>query len=209
MRATWAALRTGPPRILKGWRTQAMPEVMRTAPRPMVQACTTRAITAAIITVRRRAEARSRTPDTTGRRPNHYGAYYHQPATVGYYGAGCYGCGAAGWGAAAAVAGTAAVVGTAAAIGTAAAVSANSAAAASANSAAAYNAGVAAGSASTAAAYSAGAGAAAAATFAALPDGCAFKPSGTTAYYFCAGSGLWLMPAYGANGLYYRAVAAP
>ena len=91
---------------------------------------------------------------------------------------------------------------------TAAAVSANSAAAASANSAAAYNAGVAAGSASTAAAYSAGA-ATAAATFAALPDGCAFKPSGTTAYYFCAGSGLWLMPAYGANGLYYRAVAAP
>ena len=43
----------------------------------------------------------------------------------------------------------------------------------------------------------------------ALPDGCAFKPSGNTAYYFCAGSGLWLMPAYGANGLYYRAVAAP
>ena len=128
-----------------------------------------------------------------------YGAYYHQPATVGYYGAGCYGCGAAGWGAAAAVAGTAAVVGTAAVISTAAAVSANTAAAASANSAAAYNAGVAAGSASTAAAYSAGA--AAAATFAALPDGCAFKPSGNTAYYFCAGSGLWLMPAYGANGL--------
>ena len=61
--------------------------------------------------------------------------------------------------------------------------------------------------ASTAAAYSAGA--AAAATFAALPDGCAFKPSGNTAYYFCAGSGLWLMRAYGANGLYYRAVAAP
>src|SRR5262249_13620534 len=31
-----------------------------------------------------------------------YGAYYHQPATVNYYGGTCYGCGTGAWGAAAA-----------------------------------------------------------------------------------------------------------
>ena len=48
-----------------------------------------------------------------------YGAYYHQPAVVNSYGAGCYNCGYGGWGAAAA----GAAIG-AAAVGAAAAASA-------------------------------------------------------------------------------------
>jgi hypothetical protein len=123
-----------------------------------------------------------------------YGAYYHQPATVNYYGgSGCYNCGGSGWGyAGAALAG--------AAVGTAV-----GATVASANTTNAYNAGVAAGSASGYAA-----GVAAGASFAVLPAGCAYSPSGGRPYYYCSGGGgYWLMPAYGANGLYYRAVAAP
>lgn len=40
-----------------------------------------------------------------------YGTYYHQPATVNYYGSGCYNCGYSGWGAAAAGAAVGAATG--------------------------------------------------------------------------------------------------
>lgn len=50
------------------------------------------------------------------------GAYYHQPAAVPYYGAGCYNCGAPAWGAAAAGAAVGAAAGVA--VGAAAAASA-------------------------------------------------------------------------------------
>jgi hypothetical protein len=149
-----------------------------------------------------------------------YGSYYHQPATVNYYGAsGCYNCGGGGWGYAAAGAAVGLAVGA-----TAAAASANAVTTP-------YNAGVAAASTSTAAAYNAGVAAGLAAktsqpvtivasqppmqpphgaTFAALPDGCKFEPVTSDAYFFCPSrGGFWLMPAYGANGLYYQVVAAP
>ena len=43
--------------------------------------------------------------------------------------------------------------------------------------------------------------------YAALPAGCAYSPVGGSAYYTCGGS--WFSPYYGANGMYYRAIAAP
>jgi len=62
----------------------------------------------------------------------------------------------------------------------------------------AYNAGVAAGAAS---AYSMGE------IVAAAPTGCATPNVGGNTYYLCGNT--WLQPAYGANGVYYRVVAAP
>ena len=40
-----------------------------------------------------------------------------------------------------------------------------------------------------------------------LPGGCAYAPVNGAAYYNCGG--MWLQPAYGANGVFYRTVAAP
>jgi hypothetical protein len=77
------------------------------------------------------------------------------------------------------------------------------AAASSASNQAAYSAGVAAGAASaTAAANPPGT------LYGSLPAGCTYKPVGSQAYDSCA-DGLWFMPAYGANGVYYRVVTAP
>jgi hypothetical protein len=44
-------------------------------------------------------------------------------------------------------------------------------------------------------------------TYGYLPSGCAYTYAAGQAYYRCADG--WLRPAYGANGLYYRVVAAP
>ena len=43
--------------------------------------------------------------------------------------------------------------------------------------------------------------------YAALPVGCAYAPYYGAAYYHCGGT--WFTPNYGANGVYYRVVAAP
>ena len=77
------------------------------------------------------------------------------------------------------------------------------AAASTANSQAAYSAGVAAGTAAaTSSANPPGT------IYGTLPAGCNYHPVGSQAYYACS-SGLWFMPAYGANGVYYRVVTAP
>jgi hypothetical protein len=56
----------------------------------------------------------------------------------------------------------------------------------------------------------AAAGVAVGTTYATLPSGCAYTPSGGAPYYHCSGyGGYWLSPAYGANGVYYQAVAVP
>jgi hypothetical protein len=119
---------------------------------------------------------------------------YHPPATVNYYGDDCYNCG--GWHAAgAAVAG--AVLG--ATLATAAESSESST-----NTTDAYNAGVAAGSAQAAAAagnYTMGA------MYPKLPAGCIEPKVQGVAYYLCGNT--WFQPTYGANGVYYRVVAAP
>jgi len=65
--------------------------------------------------------------------------------------------------------------------------------------------GAAATSAATSNAYAAGY--AAGSTYAALPAGCAYAPVNGVSYYAC--NGMWLQPAYGANGVFYRVVAAP
>ncbi len=124
---------------------------------------------------------------------NYYGnAYYpgyHPPTTVNVYGSSCYNCG--GWSAAgAAAAGVAvgAVVG-------ASVASANTAAATS----NAYAAGVAAGSASTAFAMGA--------IYAVPPAGAIVTNVGGVNYYLAGNT--WFLPAYGANGVYYRVVPAP
>lgn len=112
-------------------------------------------------------------------------ATYHPPTVVNtYYGGGCYDCG--GWNAAGAAA-----VGVAAG----AAIGAAGANAASSN---AYAAGYAAG----ASQYPIGA------IYPTLPGGCTYTPKGNVTYYKCGG-GVWLSPAFGANGVYYRVVAAP
>ena len=117
----------------------------------------------------------------------YYGAAYpgyHPPTTVNYYGSGCYNCG--GWNTAGAAA-AGMVVGAAVA---SSAASANTAAATS----AAYSAGVAAG-------YAMGA------VYATLPAGCSPGTVNGKNYYVCGSA--WFQPAYGANGVYYRVVAAP
>ena len=40
-----------------------------------------------------------------------------------------------------------------------------------------------------------------------LPANCVYKPVSATNYFQCGA--MWLTPAYGANGLYYKVVAAP
>jgi hypothetical protein len=111
-----------------------------------------------------------------------YAAYpaYHPPATVGYYGAGCYNCG--GWG-------TVAAAVTGAAVGAAAARSASSNA---------YSAGYAAG---VTAGYTMGA------IYPTLPAGAVVNTMGGATYYVYQGT--WFSPVYGANGVYYRVVPAP
>jgi hypothetical protein len=147
----------------------------------------------------------------------YYGATYpayHPPATVNYYGSDCHDCG--GWSTGgAAVAG--AVVGLAA--GAAIASDKNSAATTS-----AYNAGVAACTTDATAAYDAGVATATTATVtgttaaaqttyamgsihATLPAGSMSIDKGGTTYYLHGNT--WFQPAHGANGVYYRVVAAP
>jgi hypothetical protein len=114
------------------------------------------------------------------------GSYaYHPPVVVNSYSAGCYNCG--GWSA-----------GAAAATGVAVGVVAGAAIASSNNSAAqanAYAAGVAAG-------YQMGQ------VVPVIPStGCAPANVAGQPYYLCGST--WLMPAYGANGVYYRVVPAP
>jgi hypothetical protein len=104
-----------------------------------------------------------------------------------YYGTGCYDCG--GWSTAGAAAAGAAV-----GMAAGAAIGASSANAATAN---AYAAGVAAGS-----AYPVGS------IYPTLPAGCVYTPMGSAVFYKCGGN-VWLSPAYGANGVYYRIVPAP
>jgi hypothetical protein len=99
-----------------------------------------------------------------------------------YYGTGCYGCG--GWNAAGA-----------AAVGLAAGAAIGSANA-NAQAANAYAAGVAVGSATAIGSIET-----------TLPPACTYTPQGGASYYNC--SGTWLMPAYGANGVFYRVVAPP
>ena len=115
---------------------------------------------------------------------SYYGGY-HPPTTVNYYGSGCYNCG--GWGGGAAA--TSLLAG--AALGAAAANANNTA-----NSANAYAAGVTAGQASTLGAI-----------YGQLPAGCTFTDVQGANYYHCGA--MWLEPAFGANGVYYRSVAAP
>lgn len=77
------------------------------------------------------------------------------------------------------------------------------AAASSANNQAAYSAGVAAGAAAaTTSANPPGT------LYGALPAGNSYRPQAGQPYYACT-DGLWFVPAYGANGVYYRVVATP
>lgn len=125
--------------------------------------------------------------------PHDYNYGYHPPATVNYYGSGCYNCG--GWDAAgAAVAG--AVVGATVAT---AAESANS----STETTNAYNAGVAAGSAQAGAAetYTMGA------MYPKLPAGCVEPKVQGVAYYLCGNT--WFQPVFGSSGVYYKVVPTP
>ena len=120
------------------------------------------------------------------------GAYaYHPPATVNYYGAGCYNCG--GYSTAGAVA-AGAVVG-------AAAATAADASQQQAQTTEAYNAGVAAGAAQSATTYVIGN------VYPTLPGGCATPNVQGTTYYLCGNT--WFQPTYGANGVYYKVVPAP
>ena len=41
-----------------------------------------------------------------------------------------------------------------------------------------------------------------------LPAGCSYQAVTAPPYYSCT-DGLWFVPAYGANGVYYRVVTAP
>src|SRR4029077_6434181 len=116
----------------------------------------------------------------------YYGAY-NSPTVVNAYGANCYNCG--GWN-----------TGGAVAAGMMAGAAMGAAATSSANNQAAHNAGGAAGQGS--AANPPGT------LYGALPAGCTYKPVGSQPYYSCS-DGLWFIPAYGANGVYYRVVTAP
>jgi hypothetical protein len=116
----------------------------------------------------------------------YYGAY-NAPTVVNAYGANCYNCG--GWNTGGAVA-AGLVAGTA--LGAAATTNSNNQA---------YAAGVVAGTAA-AAANPPGT------LYGTLPAGCNYRPINGQPYYACS-SGLWFVPAYGANGVYYRVVAAP
>lgn len=137
-----------------------------------------RAITAVIIIAHRLDTAVSAIPAITVRQPARTGT--HQPATANYYGGSCYNCGSGGWGAAAAGAAVGATVGVAAGV---------------AASSSAYSAGVNAGYAAAAAPPPA--------AYAVLPAGCVYRL--LPREYSCGS--MWLAPAYGANGVYYRVVA--
>ena len=119
---------------------------------------------------------------------------YHPPATVNYYGAGCYNCG--GYSTAGAVA-AGVVVGAAAASATEASEQQNTTTA--------YAEGVAAGSEQTAAAMSASY--AVGNVYPTLPSGCVNPTVQGTVYYLCGNT--WFKPAYGANGVFYTVVTAP
>ena len=142
------------------------------------------------------------------------GNYNHQPAVVNSYSQTCNNCGGGGgwggggWGAPAGAAVAAGVGGLAVGtmVGAAVANSANAnanayAAGAATANANAYAAGAAAGAAAASSAYAIGA------SYAALPGGCAYSPYNGSPYYRC--SGAWMVPAYGANGVYYRVVPGP
>lgn len=124
-------------------------------------------------------------------------AGYHPPATVNYYGSGCYNCMSDG---------AAALTGAAVGLATGAVVASSEAEAANANTANAYNAGY--------DAAAANASAAATATYAMgnvyaqLPSGCVSPPVAGGATYFLCGN-TWFQPASGASGVYYRVVPAP
>jgi hypothetical protein len=130
----------------------------------------------------------------------YYGATYagyHPPATVNYYGSGCYNC---------VPEGAAALTGAAVGLAAGAVVAGSEAAAANANTTNAYNAGY----------DAAAANAPAAATtsfvignvYPQLPSGCMSPPvAGGATYFLC--NNTWFQPASGANGVYYRVVAAP
>src|SRR5580693_1822847 len=118
----------------------------------------------------------------------YYGAY-NAPTVVNAYGANCYNCG--GWNTGGAVA-AGLVAGTA--IGAAAASTANNQA---------YAAGVAAGAASASATANPPG-----TLYGTLPADCSYQAVTAQPYYHCA-DGLWFVPAYGANGVYYRVVTAP
>jgi hypothetical protein len=115
----------------------------------------------------------------------YYGAY-NSPTVVNAYGANCYNCG--GWNTGGAVA-AGVLAGTA--IGAAASANATNQA---------YAAGVAAGQASVANPPGT--------LYGTLPAGCVYDPVAGVTYYHC-NSGLWFVPSYGANGVYYRVVTAP
>ena len=136
----------------------------------------------------------------------HYGgtyyAGYHPPTTVDYYGNSCNNCG--GWSGGAVAAAGAVGLAAGAAIG-----ATDAAVATSVNNTAAYDAGVAAGSNN---AYAAGvaAGEAAAApggVYTTLPANCQYRAVGTANDFQCGS--MWLQPAYGANGLYYKVITPP
>ncbi len=114
---------------------------------------------------------------------------YHPPTTVNYYGSSCYNCG--GWSSAGAAA-----AGVALGAAAGAAIASSNTAAATAN---AHYAGVAAGSANTAFAIGA--------IYATPPAGAVVTNVRGQTYYL--GGSTWFMPSYGANGVYYRVVAAP
>jgi hypothetical protein len=123
---------------------------------------------------------------------DHYGGGYyygyHPPTVVNNYGAGCYNCG--GWNTGAAWAAGVTGLAAGAAIGAAAANTA---------SANAYAAGVAAGAAAPVYVMND--------IYPVLPAGCAYSLYSGLAYYRCGVT--WFSPYYGANGLFYRVVAAP
>ena len=118
-----------------------------------------------------------------------YYAGYHPPTTVDYYGNSCNNCG--GWSGGAVAAAGALGLATGAAVG-ASEASANAAA----GETGAYAAGVAAGEA-----------AAPPRIYTSLPGNCTYQAAGAGNYFNCGG--MWLSPAYGANGLYYKVVPAP
>ncbi len=129
---------------------------------------------------------------TTAYHSNYYGttAYpaYHPPTTVNVYGSSCYNCG--GWSSAGAAA-----AGLAVGVAVGATVASANTAAATSN---AYAAGVAAG---------AGAPFAVGTIYATVPAGAVVTNVYGQNYYLVGNT--WFLPAYGANGVYYRVVAPP
>jgi len=135
----------------------------------------------------------------TAYHPPDYYYGYHPPTTVNYYGATC--AAVHPWATTAAIATTAAVTG--AAVANANAANANAAATSSNAYNAGYNAGATTATTAVVAApvaYSMGQ------IVAALPAGCITPTVQGTTYYLCGNN--WFAPASGANGVYYKVVAA-